>query len=204
MTGQPAPGSWSDTRGQSAYLPASIYLFYAPQSIQSSGVTNLALCSPLQQGGFLLCFGFQVFSLTAFLLHGHPGRKLRLLPIDSKDSIKNTASFSCTCHNYFAFSLLQLAKLYSILYSTAPAISTAPLPYFTAPPQQKSKPAQGVITLNGLKKTKFLIVSPGFEPRQRESKSLVLPLHHETTQMRCKAHAPCGVLCTTRYRFMQA
>ena len=23
-------------------------------------------------------------------------------------------------------------------------------------------------------------VSPGFEPRQRESKSLVLPLHHET------------------------
>ena len=27
-----------------------------------------------------------------------------------------------------------------------------------------------------------VIVSPGFEPRQRESKSLVLPLHHETTQ----------------------
>ena len=27
-----------------------------------------------------------------------------------------------------------------------------------------------------------LLVSPGFEPRQRESKSLVLPLHHETTQ----------------------
>ena len=26
------------------------------------------------------------------------------------------------------------------------------------------------------------LVSPGFEPRQRESKSLVLPLHHETTQ----------------------
>ena len=26
-----------------------------------------------------------------------------------------------------------------------------------------------------------LLVSPGFEPRQRESKSLVLPLHHETT-----------------------
>lgn len=28
---------------------------------------------------------------------------------------------------------------------------------------------------------KMRIVSPGFEPRQRESKSLVLPLHHETT-----------------------
>ena len=27
-----------------------------------------------------------------------------------------------------------------------------------------------------------MLVSPGFEPRQRESKSLVLPLHHETTQ----------------------
>ena len=27
------------------------------------------------------------------------------------------------------------------------------------------------------------VVSPGFEPRQRESKSLVLPLHHETTQL---------------------
>ena len=26
-----------------------------------------------------------------------------------------------------------------------------------------------------------VLVSPGFEPRQRESKSLVLPLHHETT-----------------------
>ena len=30
-----------------------------------------------------------------------------------------------------------------------------------------------------------LLVSPGFEPRQRESKSLVLPLHHETTQCEC-------------------
>ena len=27
-----------------------------------------------------------------------------------------------------------------------------------------------------------LLVSPGLEPSQRESKSLVLPLHHETTQ----------------------
>ena len=30
-----------------------------------------------------------------------------------------------------------------------------------------------------------MLVSPGFEPRQRESKSLVLPLHHETTQCEC-------------------
>ena len=27
----------------------------------------------------------------------------------------------------------------------------------------------------------LLVVSPGFEPRQTESKSVVLPLHHETT-----------------------
>ena len=28
----------------------------------------------------------------------------------------------------------------------------------------------------------FELVSPGFEPSQRESKSLVLPLHHETEE----------------------
>lgn len=32
----------------------------------------------------------------------------------------------------------------------------------------------------------FSLVSPGFEPRQRESKSLVLPLHHETTPGRVR------------------
>ena len=26
----------------------------------------------------------------------------------------------------------------------------------------------------------YMLVSPGFEPRQAESKSAVLPLHHET------------------------
>ena len=38
-----------------------------------------------------------------------------------------------------------------------------------------------------------LLVSPGFEPRQRESKSLVLPLHHETTQQEQPAWAA-GIL----------
>jgi septal ring factor EnvC (AmiA/AmiB activator) len=47
------------------------------------------------------------------------------------------------------------------------------------------------IVLNNQSQVKVISASLGFEPRQRDPESLVLPLHHEATSEKIKADLPC-------------